>query len=82
MCLIETGFYNEGEDENGKFYHRYPFYIRPIYCITKWVQKGLWMIGIALYDPIFGECTPDFNCCQDIGRKTFIRLHRNDNERC
>lgn len=45
--------------------------------IVKFIQKFLWSIGIAIHDPIFGECTPDFNCCvpevKD-GKYTFINI--------
>jgi hypothetical protein len=45
------------------------------YRFAKLLQKALWKIGIAIYDPVFGECTPDFNCCTDIGRKKFLSWH-------
>jgi len=42
--------------------------------IIKFIQKKLWLIGIAVHDPIFNECTPDFNCCCNIGRETIIKI--------
>ncbi len=45
--------------------------LRPV----KLIQKNLWLIGVSVHDPVFGECTPDFNCCcKGVGRKTFIRI--------
>ena len=41
---------------------------------VKFIQKTLWFCGIAVHDPIFGECTPDFNCCEKVGGKAFIRI--------
>lgn len=41
---------------------------------AKIIQLNLWRCGIAVHDPIFGECTPDFNCCCKIGRKAYLRF--------
>jgi len=46
--------------------------------VVKFIQKILWIFGIAIHDPIFGECTPDFNCCNStIGRWAFINIKKN-----
>ena len=47
--------------------------------ITKFIQKALWNFGIAIHDPIFGECTPDFNCCVDIGKRAFLKIPKSKN---
>jgi len=41
---------------------------------VKIIQKGLWYCGVAWHDPIFGECTPDFNCCGNCGREAWIKF--------
>lgn len=39
-------------------------------CYIQWV---LWKVGIAIHNPLRNECTPDFNCCNKIGRKAFLK---------
>lgn len=74
MAWIESGNYGETVGENGHIYYWiYPWYVRWfIQPPIKLLQKVLWLCGIAIHDPVFGECTSDFNCCFDIGRKRFI----------
>ena len=58
-----------------EYYYLYSRRVRKFYTLTKFIQKALWLGGVAVHDPIFGECTPDFNCCEkDIGRGTVIKL--------
>lgn len=53
----------------------YSWWERMILRPVKLIQKNLWLIGVSVHDPVFGECTPDFNCCcKGVGRKTFIRI--------
>lgn len=50
-----------------------------IFKPVRMVQKILWFCGIAVHDPVFGICTPDFNCCvANLGRKVFIRFPEKD----
>lgn len=74
---IKPGEYGKHIDSDGlETYWIYSWFVRwfvlrPI----KFIQKLLWFCGIAVHDPIFGECTPDFNCCcSNIGRKSFIHI--------
>ena len=67
--------YDRTETINGlKYYICYKWYVVILLRIVKFIQKGLWLCGIAVHDPVFGECTPDFNCCCNIGRCAFIRI--------
>lgn len=42
--------------------------------ITLCWQKLLWCLGIAWHNLYRDECTPDFNCCQKVGRKSWWRI--------
>jgi len=42
--------------------------------ISELWQLFLWYIGIAWHNTKKNECTPDFNCCNKIGRFAFIRI--------
>ena len=54
----------------------YAWWERPILRMSWWIQKGLWLCGVAIHNPIAGECTPDFNCCcKGIGRKAWFRYN-------
>lgn len=53
----------------------YAWWQRPFLWIANKIQSILWYIGIAVYNPIAGECTKDFNCCANIGRKAWFRWH-------
>lgn len=46
---------------------------------SRFIQKTLWYIGIAVYNPITGEDTPDFNNTGKIknSRFAFIRYNKN-----
>ena len=46
---------------------------------SRFIQKLLWYIGIAVYNPITGEDTPDFNNTGKIknSRFAFIRYNKN-----
>ena len=46
---------------------------------SRFIQKALWYIGIAVYNPITGEDTPDFNNTGKIknSRFAFIRYNKN-----
>ena len=46
---------------------------------SRFIQKALWYIGIAVYNPITGEDTPDFNSNADYknSRFCFIRKQKN-----
>ncbi len=41
---------------------------------TLYCQGVLWLFGIAIHNSYRGECTPDFNCCVNCGRKKFIQI--------
>ena len=74
---IKPGNYGEHIDpvDGHVSFWLYSRFVR--WCVlrpTKLAQKSLWLCGIAVHDPIFGECTPDFNCCCRIGRWAFIRV--------
>lgn len=30
------------------------------------LQNAFWLIGINIHNTITDECTPNFNCCEDI----------------
>ena len=77
---IKPGEYGKHIDPNDglETYWIYPFYVRWfILRSVKFIQKALWCCGIAVHDPVFGECTSDFKCCEKIGRKAFIRISDN-----
>jgi len=57
-----------------KYYIIYRWWEVVILRVVKAAQKGMWFCGIAWHDPVFGECTPDFNCCCNIGRKAWIKF--------
>lgn len=61
---------------NGReYYYLYSPKIRVLLKVVKFIQLSLWKIGVAIHDPIFGECTPDFNCCEkEIGRKSWLNI--------
>lgn len=75
-----TGWIGPGEHgkkiiDGVEYIELYPWWAVIILRIAKFIQKTLWICGIAVHDPIFGECTPDFNCCcKGIGRKAIVRL--------
>ena len=72
---IKPGCYNktfkDGCESYSLFYKSWQV---PILRFCKLLQKSLWYLGIAVHDPVFGECTPDFNCCCDTGRRAFIKI--------
>ena len=74
---VKAGEYGGYIDKNDGLYTYwiYPWYAR-WFLLTpvKFLQKTLWLCGVAIHDPVFGECTPDFNCCNKVGRKAFIRI--------
>lgn len=61
--------------KEGKRRFAYPI----IYKITHLFQFILWKIGIAWHNRFSGECTPDFNCCTNIGRFKFIAFRDQNN---
>lgn len=72
---IKTSCSNGSVIEDGiTYYISYKKYQIIVLKVTKAIQKFLWKYGIAVHDPIFGECTPDFNCCCNIGRKAFLKF--------
>ena len=72
---IKPGDYGHKTIDGIDYIERYPVWARPILRVTKLLQRQLWKLGIAVHDPVFGECTPDFNCCcKNIGRKVFLRI--------
>lgn len=75
-CLIKSGNYKGGVTKDGvEYVELYRPWQRPLQWVVKRIQKILWYCGVAVYDPIFGECTPDFNCCTNIGRKKIFSWH-------
>ena len=73
--LIKSGCHDKHILNGIEYYYNYNKFIRKfIYKPIKKIQKALWLCGIAVHDPIFGECTPDFNCCCKVGRKAFFKL--------
>lgn len=71
---IKTGNYGKTIIDGITYIEMYPLWIRPLYRLQKKIQKFLWRHGIAVHDFVFGECTPDFNCCNDSGKKTIIKI--------
>jgi hypothetical protein len=45
------------------YIHRFPFYQRPFYKLTVFIQWLLWELNINWHNSFFDECTPDFSCC-------------------
>lgn len=65
---------NERETKEGKRRFNNP----AIYWLTwKW-QGLLWWIGVAWHNSYSNECTKDFNCCNDIGRKKWLVFKQKD----
>ena len=50
------------------------------YKITPTIQKFLWFLGIAVHNHDRNERTPDFNCCNSIGRKKWYLITNNNNK--
>ncbi len=71
---IKRGDYGHVVENCTEYVIPYPRWARALMRVVKFVQFRLWKVGIAVHDPIFGECTPDFNCCCETGRKAFVRL--------
>ncbi|MCK5602630.1 hypothetical protein KAR91_12190 [Candidatus Pacearchaeota archaeon] len=71
---IKPGNYGEEVVDGVKYTRNYPLWVIPILRVVKAAQKSLWFCGVAIHDPIFGECTPDFNCCVDIGRRAVVKF--------
>jgi hypothetical protein len=72
---IKPGNYGVHTMDGIEYIDIYPKWAIPVLRAAKFIQKTLWLAGVAVHDPIFGECTPDFNCCcKSIGRKAFIRI--------
>ncbi|MGZ3999591.1 MAG: hypothetical protein ACXVIY_03135 [Mucilaginibacter sp.] len=44
-----------------------------LYKLSVHWQTFLWWFGIAWHNSYANECTPDFNCCENIGRDYFFR---------
>lgn len=57
-----------------EYYIIYKWYEVILLRIIKTIQKGLWYCGVAWHDFIFEECTPDFNCCCNVGRRAWIKF--------
>ena len=76
---IKPGNYGTEILDNIEYVITYTRWQRYLRRVIKFIQLTLWKYGIAIHDPIFGECTPDFNCCTDLpnNRKTLIRWCRN-----
>ena len=76
MALIRTGDYGKIVVDGVEYVESYPKWVIPILRTVKFTQKTLWVLGIAVHDPIFGECTPDGNCCcKHVGRFSFLRVN-------
>ena len=71
---IKPGNYKKKVIDGIEYTSLYRWWVIPMLRTVKFIQKSLWLCGIAIHDPVFGECTPDFNCCCKIGRKAFLRL--------
>jgi len=72
--LIKPGEHRKKTIDGVEYISMYPWWAIPVLRVTKFTQKSLWLVGIAVHDPIFGECTPDFNCCCKVGRKAWLRI--------
>ena len=70
MAWIESGEYDNHVYKGVECSFRYPVYIRPLYRLNKLIQGYLAKKGIPLHDYVFGECTPEFDCC-DFKRKKY-----------
>lgn len=46
------------------WYHRYPWWQRPIYGVVSRAQWLLWRVGVPWHNRWFDECTPDGDCCR------------------
>lgn len=65
--------YDYRKSKQGKSRFKY----KKIYLITNFIQRILHFIGIAWHNNYFGECTKDFNCCNDdIGKWCWLRLKK------
>lgn len=47
---------------------------KTIYKLIYYYQCILHYIGIAWHNSYSNECTSDFNCCNNIGKKSFIKF--------
>ena len=75
--IIKPGIYGKRTIDGIEYIKLYPWWARPLLLVIKFTQRTCWWIGIAIHDPIFGECTPDFNCCcRGIGRKAYLRISK------
>lgn len=73
---IKPKHYGIDIDESGNEYIIiYSFWQKQILRLASTIQKVLWIFGFAIYNPVSGECTPDFNCCANIGRAAWFRFH-------
>ncbi len=73
--LIQMGAHGKIVIDGVEYINLYPFWAIPIRKVVKFVQKTLWLVGIAIHDPVFNECTPDFNCCcKHVGRKKIVSI--------
>jgi len=68
--------YKEKRINGIDYYAMHRFWQILLLKIVKDIQLILWCLGIAVHDPIFGECTPDFNCCENVGRKAGIKISK------
>lgn len=75
----EPGLHGTIIEGGVEYLYLYSKFNRKLLKVVKFIQKSLWKIGVAIHDPIFGECTPDFNCCCDCGRKRFIHFSWENN---
>lgn len=82
-CWIKAGDHGIYVDKYGiEYIWIYSWFVR--WFVLKPVKIGqwtLWFCGIAIHDPVFGTCTPDFNCCaKNVGRRAFIRIPQKNTE--
>lgn len=62
--------------EGAEYYRIYSYWQMPFVAVSAFLQYWLWIIGVAVHNPVTGECTADFNCCEKgIGKKAFIRVN-------
>lgn len=72
-----TGKYGYEIIDGNKYITHYSKIVIVLLRLIKFIQKTLWFCGIAVHDPVFGECTPDGNCCcKRTGRKSFITIRQ------
>ena len=45
-----------------------------IYKVTSAIQRWLWKHGVAVHNRFSDECTPDFNCCVNIGSPAGLKI--------